>query len=132
MQHTKLYAMARAGIRQGPNRLADAKRFGQLQFLVGCGNSYFESGQLIVNQIKQQMADGTIDDMSGLQFGWWLVWADHRSSETAGTTGTDRTPRRLRRAAAAAAAAATSDDDEMLEDASGEEDYEDMYDDEDG
>lgn len=114
--------MARSGIRQGPNNLTDTKRYGKLEFQVGCGNSYFESGQLIVNQIRQQMADGIIDDMSGLQFGWWLVWADHRQATAAaaafggatGATGTDRTPRRLRRAI----------DDEMLEDGSGEDDYE--------
>lgn len=119
VQHSKLYQMARAGIRQGPNNLADTKRFGKLEFQVGCGNSYFESGQLIVNQIKQQMADGTIDDMSGLQLGWWLVWADRQA--IASSTGTDRTPRRPRQASAA--------DDEMLDDGSGEEDYDDMYDD---
>lgn len=118
--------MARAGIRQGANQLADnVKRFGQLDFQVGCGNSYFESGQLIVNQIKQQMLDGTIDDMSGLQFGWWLVWADR---QTAAGSGTDRTPRRVRRAAAEAAMDGDDMDDGMLDDGSGEDDYE--YDDE--
>lgn len=118
VQHNKLYAMARSGIRQGPNNLTDTKRYGKLEFQVGCGNSYFESGQLIVNQIRQQMADGVIDDMSGLQFGWWLVWADRQAAGTT-TTGTARTPRRLRRAL----------DDDMLDDGSGEDEYE--YDDDD-
>lgn len=113
--------MARAGIRQGHNNLGETRRLGKLEFQVGCGNSYFESGQLIVNQIKQQMADGTIDDMSGLQFGWWLVWADRQA--IAATTGTDRTPRRLRRAFAG------DEEPQMADEGSGEEDEYDDYDD---
>ena len=35
----------------------------------------YPSGQLIANQISQQMSDGVIDDISGLNFGWWVIWS---------------------------------------------------------
>lgn len=32
------------------------------------------SGQLIANQIKQQMKDDSINDISELDFGWWIIY----------------------------------------------------------
>lgn len=108
--------------RQGPNRLtADAKKYGKLEFQVGCQLAVFESCRPIVSQIQQQMADGSIDEISGLSFGWWLL-----RSEPARQRQHDRTPRRARREADGADPKRFVDD--VLSEGSGEDYTDDYYD----
>lgn len=51
--------------------------FSALLFQVGCGDKIFSSEKLIANQIPHQMKDGVINDISGLDFGFWSIWKKH-------------------------------------------------------
>lgn len=115
MARTKLQKTALIQ-RQGPNNLGESKKYGKLEFQVGCQLTVFDSCRPIISQIQQQMADGSIDEISGLSFGWWLL-----RSEPARQRQQDRTPRRLRRAAGDVKEVEGSSDDDYYYDEDEEE-----------
>ncbi|XP_065087840.1 uncharacterized protein Dg isoform X2 [Ochlerotatus camptorhynchus] len=110
VNRVELHEMAAKALRRGRNNLNSNKRKqGRVGFLIGCGKTIFPSEKLIVNTIAQQMKERALDDISGLDFGWWSIWT--WQSE-------DNLPRRVKR---------QNDQDEYEND----EDYDYNYDDED-
>ncbi|XP_037036567.1 dystroglycan isoform X3 [Bradysia coprophila] len=101
----EIYEMTKYAIHKGIDRLDGHKKLGKIEFVIGCGNSYLPSGQLIANQISRQINDGSIDDISGLDIGYWLIWSKRVNN---------RTPRNKRQA-------------ETGNEGSGEDDYDDDY-----
>lgn len=70
-----IYEMSKRSIKRGSYKGDNGnKNLGKLEFMIGCGQSYFKVGEPISMQIAQQMQDGSIDDISGLEFGWWVIW----------------------------------------------------------
>lgn len=66
-------------------------RLFEISTQVGCGKTVFPSEKLIVNTIAQQMKEKALDDISGLEFGWWSVWTRHVGAAEKGK------PRRVKR-----------------------------------
>uniref|UniRef100_A0A336M1T5 Dystroglycan 1 n=1 Tax=Culicoides sonorensis TaxID=179676 RepID=A0A336M1T5_CULSO len=81
---TELFEMSKYAINRGKSHLSlqTNKKLGRLEFLVGCNKQLFHSGKLITNQIGHQMKDGSINDISGLDFGWWVMWTKHVNNRT--------------------------------------------------
>ncbi|XP_055679081.1 uncharacterized protein LOC129787489 isoform X2 [Lutzomyia longipalpis] len=102
-----IYEMVKYSSNRGPNppNMGSSKKVGRIEFVVGCDNELFPTGKLIANQIAEQMKDGTIADISGLEFEWWSVWRRRASN---------RVPRTKRET-----------------EGSGEDEYDDYYDEED-
>ncbi|XP_055535908.1 uncharacterized protein LOC129724776 isoform X2 [Wyeomyia smithii] len=74
----EIHQMTKNSIRHGQNSLNGAKRkLGRIGFLIGCGKTIFPSEKLIANTIAQQMKEKALDDISGLDFGWWSIWSKH-------------------------------------------------------
>lgn len=44
---------------------------------LGCGSKYFTMSEPIKMQIGAQMKDGSIDNITGEKFGWWVIWRKH-------------------------------------------------------
>ncbi|XP_063700768.1 uncharacterized protein LOC134831059 isoform X1 [Culicoides brevitarsis] len=81
---TELYEMSKNSLHRGKNQLASSsKKFGRLEFEIGCGKQLYPTGKLISNQIGHQMKDGSINDISGLDFGWWVIWTKRVNNKTA-------------------------------------------------
>lgn len=70
---------------------------------IGCGKVIFPTGQLIANQISHQFDDGSIDEISGLDFGWWSIWRKRL---------TNRVPRSKRQVEGSGEADLDEEDDE--------------------
>ncbi|XP_059609916.1 uncharacterized protein LOC132257147 [Phlebotomus argentipes] len=70
-----IYEMVKYSSSRGPSapNVGSGKKVGRIEFVVGCDNELFPTGKLIANQIAEQMKDGTIADISGLDFEWWSV-----------------------------------------------------------
>lgn len=51
------------------------RKLGRMQFMIGCGTNLFPVGELISNQIAEQMLDGSINEICGLDFGMWIIWS---------------------------------------------------------
>lgn len=110
VNRAELHEMAAKAHRRGQNNLNSHKRkLGRIGFLIGCGKTIFPSEKLIANTISQQMKERALDDISGLDFGWWSIWTRHSG---------DVLPRRVKR---------QNDQDDYEND----EDYDYNYDDED-
>ncbi|XP_058832010.1 uncharacterized protein LOC131690329 isoform X4 [Topomyia yanbarensis] len=74
----EVHQMTTNAIRRGRNNLSSSKRkLGRIGFLIGCGKTIFPSEKLIANTIAQQMKEKALDDISGLDFGWWSIWTEH-------------------------------------------------------
>uniref|UniRef100_W8AT05 Dystroglycan 1 n=1 Tax=Ceratitis capitata TaxID=7213 RepID=W8AT05_CERCA len=50
---------------------------GRVSFVLGCGSKYFTMSEPIKMQIGAQMKDGSIDNITGEKFGWWVIWRKH-------------------------------------------------------
>ncbi|XP_058457586.1 uncharacterized protein LOC131434652 isoform X3 [Malaya genurostris] len=74
----EVHQMTTNAIRRGRNNLNSSKRkLGRIGFLIGCDKTIFPSEKLIANTIAQQMKERALDDISGLDFGWWSIWTEH-------------------------------------------------------
>lgn len=102
----EMFELSKNSIRRGPNECVSSRRLGRVDFTIGCGQTYFAAGEPISNQIGLQMKDGSLNDIAGADFGWWVIWRKKLSNRV----------QRFRR---------------QLE-GSGEDDYEYDYEDEDG
>ncbi|XP_053689145.1 uncharacterized protein LOC128738209 [Sabethes cyaneus] len=75
---SEIHQMTKNAIRHGQIHVNNGKRkLGRIGFLIGCGKTIFPSEKLIANTIAQQMKEKALDDISGLDFGWWSIWAKH-------------------------------------------------------
>ncbi|XP_037946048.1 uncharacterized protein LOC119678340 isoform X2 [Teleopsis dalmanni] len=72
-----LYEMEKDFIRKGNNKCHNKRHLGRVNLMLGCGNNYFSMAEPIVNQIGAQMKDGSIDNITGEKFGWWIIWRKH-------------------------------------------------------
>lgn len=90
-----LHEMSSKALQRGRNNLSSNKRkLGRVGFLIGCGKTIFPSEKLIANTIGQQMKERALDDISGLEFGWWSIWSRH---PTAGQDQQQHQTRRVKR-----------------------------------
>ncbi|XP_055371649.1 uncharacterized protein LOC129605753 isoform X2 [Condylostylus longicornis] len=70
-----MHEMLKRSIKRGPNKCSTNRRLGKIEFMIGCGqSSYFSISDSIINQIAEQMKDGSIDEIAGIDFGWWIIW----------------------------------------------------------
>lgn len=75
MGRKEIHEMIKYSTNRGVNHInGSSKKLGRLEFVIGCGKVIFPTGQLIANQISHQFEDGSIDEISGLDFGWWSIW----------------------------------------------------------
>ncbi|XP_062708278.1 uncharacterized protein LOC109420851 isoform X4 [Aedes albopictus] len=82
VHRTDIHEMTSRAIHRGRNNLNSNKRkLGRIGFLIGCGKTIFPSEKLIANTIGQQMKERALDDISGLEFGWWSIWSRHPMAE---------------------------------------------------
>lgn len=82
VHRTDIHEMTSRVIHRGRNNLNSNKRkLGRIGFLIGCGKTIFPSEKLIANTIGQQMKERALDDISGLEFGWWSIWSRHPMAE---------------------------------------------------
>uniref|UniRef100_A0A1A9WGL4 Dystroglycan 1 n=1 Tax=Glossina brevipalpis TaxID=37001 RepID=A0A1A9WGL4_9MUSC len=70
-----LYEMQKYSVKRGTNKCHhNNRKLGRVNFIIGCGTKYFSIGEPIAKQIGQQMKDGSLDNITGEKFGWWIIW----------------------------------------------------------
>lgn len=63
------------------NSLLNAKEsVARMEFMIGCGDKLFENGRQIARQINEYVKSGVLDELSGLPFNWWNIWAKNIKS----------------------------------------------------
>ncbi|XP_036332138.1 uncharacterized protein LOC118743513 isoform X2 [Rhagoletis pomonella] len=72
----ELSEMQKESIRRGHNKCHNNynRPLGRVSFVLGCGSTYFTMSEPINKQIGAQMKDGSIDNITGEKFGWWVIW----------------------------------------------------------
>ncbi|XP_054740796.1 uncharacterized protein LOC129246213 isoform X1 [Anastrepha obliqua] len=75
----ELSEMQNESIRRGHNKCHNNynRPLGRVSFVLGCGSTYFTMSEPINKQIGAQMKDGSIDNITGEKFGWWVIWRKH-------------------------------------------------------
>uniref|UniRef100_A0A1A9VY29 Dystroglycan 1 n=1 Tax=Glossina austeni TaxID=7395 RepID=A0A1A9VY29_GLOAU len=70
-----LYEMQKYSVKRGTNKCHhNNRKLGRVNFIIGCGTKYFSMGEPIAKQIGQQVKDGSLDNITGEKFGWWIIW----------------------------------------------------------
>uniref|UniRef100_A0A0A1X3Z7 Dystroglycan 1 n=1 Tax=Zeugodacus cucurbitae TaxID=28588 RepID=A0A0A1X3Z7_ZEUCU len=72
----ELSEMQKESIRRGYNKCHNNNKhpLGRVSFVLGCGAKYFTMSEPLMKQIGAQMKDGSIDNITGEKFGWWVIW----------------------------------------------------------
>nr|XP_014095985.2 uncharacterized protein LOC106621580 isoform X2 [Bactrocera oleae] len=72
----ELSEMQKEAIRRGYNKCHNNNKhpLGRVSFVLGCGSKFFTMSEPIKKQIGAQMKDGSIDNITGEKFGWWVIW----------------------------------------------------------
>uniref|UniRef100_A0A034V5W9 Dystroglycan 1 n=1 Tax=Bactrocera dorsalis TaxID=27457 RepID=A0A034V5W9_BACDO len=72
----ELSEMQKEAIRRGYNKCYNSNKhpLGRVSFVLGCGSKSFTMSESIKKQIGAQMKDGSIDNITGEKFGWWVIW----------------------------------------------------------
>ncbi|XP_031617660.1 dystroglycan isoform X3 [Contarinia nasturtii] len=65
--------MEKNSIEKGKHVPSERKRFGKLEFVIGCSD-YFTNSNTIAKRISRQMEENLISETSGLNFDWWCIW----------------------------------------------------------
>ncbi|XP_065370298.1 serine-rich adhesin for platelets isoform X2 [Calliphora vicina] len=71
----ELFEMQKESLKKGNNKCHNNNRkLGRVNFIIGCGSTYFTVTEPISKQIGQQVKDGALDSITGEKFGWWVIW----------------------------------------------------------
>ncbi|CRL08566.1 CLUMA_CG021231, isoform A [Clunio marinus] len=79
--HTsEILEMLKHSINKSNNLLNTKESVARIEFMIGCGDKLFSNGKTIAHQINEQVKEGGLDELSGLPFNWWNIWAKHVKS----------------------------------------------------
>ncbi|KAM7341750.1 dystroglycan isoform 2-T3 [Cochliomyia hominivorax] len=78
----ELFEMQKEALKKGNNKCHNNNRkLGRVNFIIGCGSSYFQVTAPIPKQLAQQVKDGALDNITGEKFGWWVIWRKQYKSK---------------------------------------------------
>lgn len=71
----ELQRMVEKALHHGKKPPQSGKSLGWIGFPVGCGEKMSTSAKETVRNLNTQLAN--IRDLTGMDFGWWVIWKDH-------------------------------------------------------
>ncbi|XP_037818606.1 dystroglycan isoform X3 [Lucilia sericata] len=80
----ELFEMQKESLKKGNNKCHNNnnRKLGRVNFIIGCGSTYFTVTEPISKQIGQQVKDGALDNITGEKFGWWVIWRKQYKSRS--------------------------------------------------
>lgn len=72
--------MLKHSINKSNNLLNAKETVARFEFMIGCGDKLFANGKTIAHQINDYVKTGVLDELTGLPFNWWNIWAKHVKS----------------------------------------------------
>lgn len=72
--------MLKHSINKSNNLLNTKETVGKVEFMIGCGDQLFENSKTVAHKINDLVKTGKLEELSGLPFQWWNIWAKHVKS----------------------------------------------------
>lgn len=74
--------MLKNSINKSNNLLNTKETVGRVEFMIGCGDTIFANSKSLAHKINDYIKSGKMEEISGLPFQWWNIWAKHVKSRT--------------------------------------------------
>jgi hypothetical protein len=72
--------MLKHSINKSNNLLNTKETVGRVEFMIGCGDNIFANSKSIAHKVNDFIKSGKLEEISGLPFQWWNIWAKHTKS----------------------------------------------------
>jgi hypothetical protein len=72
--------MLKHSINKSNNLLNTKETVGKVEFMIGCGDTLFENSKTLAHKVNDYLKSGKLEELSGLPFQWWNIWAKHVKS----------------------------------------------------
>lgn len=72
--------MLKHSINKSNNLLNTKETVGRVEFMIGCGDKIFGNSKSLAHKVNDYIKSGKLEEISGLPFQWWNIWAKHIKS----------------------------------------------------
>lgn len=72
--------MLKHSINKSNNLLNTKETVGRVEFMIGCGDTIFANSKSLAHKVNEFVKSGKLEELSGLPFQWWNIWAKHVKS----------------------------------------------------
>lgn len=72
--------MLKHSINKSNNLLNTKETVGRVEFMIGCGDTIFANSKALAQKVNDYIKSGKLEELSGLPFQWWNIWAKHVKS----------------------------------------------------